>query len=60
MLSPAIAALQQTTAPMRIAATGPAGLPWPSINSSRSDALRMVAMVTPLMGLFDEPTRPAM
>ena len=31
----------------------------PRIQSSNSDMLRIVAIVTPEMGLFDDPTRPA-
>ena len=59
MLSPAIAAAQQTTLPMIIAAAGPFSVPSP-ISSSSSDDTSTVAIVTPDMGLLDEPTRPAM
>ena len=42
-----------------IAATGPIGESLPSRNTSTTDAKRMVAMVMPDTGLFDDPTRPA-
>ena len=60
MLSPAMAAAQATTAPMNIADAGPIGLSEPSMASSSRAAVRIVAMVTPEIGLLDEPTRPAM
>ena len=53
-------AAQQTTEPIMIAATGPSGAPCPISSSSNSDANRIVQMVMPETGLFDEPTRPAM
>jgi hypothetical protein len=59
-LSPATAAAQHTTAPIMIAATGPSFEPLPSSTISISDANRIVAIVIPETGLFDEPTRPAM
>ena len=43
-----------------IAATGPSFEPLPSSTISISDANRIVAIVMPETGLFDEPTRPAM
>ncbi len=59
-LSPAIEAAQHTTAPIMIVATGPAAASRPSIIVRMSAANRIVQMVMPLTGLFDEPTRPAM
>ena len=59
-LSPATAAAEQVTAPIRIAATGPTSEPRPRKASSTSDENRIVEMVIPETGLFDEPTRPAM
>src|SRR6185369_7130317 len=58
--SPATAAAQHTTAPIMIAATGPSADLLPSSTISISDANRIVAMVMPETGLFEEPTRPAM
>src|SRR5262245_35549527 len=58
-LSPAIAAPQHTTAPIKIAEAGPAGLPFPRTASSKREEQRIVAIVTPEMGLFEEPTTPA-
>src|SRR5258708_7817916 len=58
-LSPPIAAAQHTTPPIRIAAIGPAGLLSPTPSSSNADA-RLVEIVMPETGWFDEPTRPAM
>ena len=43
-----------------IAATGPIFESLPSSTISISEANRIVAMVMPETGLFDEPTRPAM
>ena len=54
-----MAAAQQITAPIRIAATGPVSA-WPSRKSSNSAENRMVAMVIPDTGLFEDPTRPDM
>ena len=59
-LSPATAAAQQVTAPIMIAATGPTVEPLPMIASSTSEANRIVEIVMPETGLFEEPTRPAM
>ena len=59
MLSPPIAAAQHTTPPIRIAATGPAGLSMPRPRR-RSDEIRIVEIVMPETGLFEDPTRPAM
>ncbi len=60
-LSPATAAAQQTTAPIMIAAIGPSGAAAARAAAiSTSDANRIVAIVMPDTGLFDEPTRPAM
>jgi hypothetical protein len=53
-------AAQQTTAPIMIAATGPSGVAAPISTSSTSDANRIVQIVMPETGLFDEPTSPAM
>src|SRR5215207_2927019 len=58
-LSPPIAAAQHTTPPIRIAAGGPASGPRPR-RSRRPAETRIVEIVMPEMGLFDEPTRPAM
>src|SRR6187549_1075090 len=58
-LSPPIAAAQQTTPPIRIAAIGPALESRPMPSSSVA-ATRIVEIVMPETGLFDEPTRPAM
>jgi hypothetical protein len=60
MLSPAIAAAQHTTLPMIIAAAGPFEAPLPIKSTSRSAETKTVAIVTPDIGLFDEPTNPAM
>ena len=43
-----------------IAATGPIAESLPRKPSSTSEANRIVAIVMPDTGLFDEPTRPAM
>ena len=59
-LSPAIEAAQQTTAPIMMVATGPAAAFRPSSSVRISAANRIVQMVMPDTGLFDEPTRPAM
>jgi hypothetical protein len=53
-------AAQHTTEPIMIAATGPSAAPRPISTTSSSDANRIVQMVMPETGLFDEPTRPAM
>ena len=53
-------AAQQTTAPIITAATGPISLSGPIMSSSITAENRMVAMVMPDTGLFEEPTRPAM
>ena len=47
-------------APIMIAATGPTALPRPISPSNTTAANKIVAMVMPDTGLFDEPTRPAM
>ncbi len=85
MTSPAMAAAQQTTAPMMTAAAGPFWAPTripatktalhhshrpvpfgppisiaPISRHSNNAETRTVEMVTPEIGLFDEPTRPAM
>ena len=59
MLSPAIAAALATTAPIMMAAAGPIAAP-PVIHNSNSEANSIVAIVTPEIELFDEPTSPAM
>ena len=59
-LSPATAAAQQTTAPIMIAAIGAEGEPRPRSKTSTSEANKIVAIVMPETGLFDEPTMPAM
>src|SRR5262245_64585794 len=58
-LSPPIAAAQHTTPPISTAAIGPAGVSRPRPSSSSADT-RIVEIVMPDTGLFDEPTRPAM
>ena len=58
-MSPEIAAAQATTAPTKIAAAGPTALSAPSSANRRRDVNSKVAIVTPEIGLFDEPTRPA-
>src|SRR5438477_744991 len=58
-LSPPIAAAQHTTPPIRIAATGPAGLSRPRARSNNAET-RMVEIVIPGTGLLEEPTSPAM
>jgi hypothetical protein len=60
MLSPAIAAAQHTTAPMSIAAAGPDGFPLPRSTNRSREEVRIVAIVTPEIGLLDDPTTPAM
>ena len=59
-LSPPMQAAQHTTAPIMIAATGPSAAPLPISSRSSSDANRIVQIVMPETGLFEEPTRPAM
>ena len=59
-MSPEIAAAQATTAPTKMAAAGPTALSLPSRASNKSEVKSSVAMVTPEIGLFDEPTNPAM
>src|ERR1700692_3749701 len=59
-LYPATAAALHTTAPMNTTATAPiADLP-PTIHMRTREANRMVQIVMPETGLFDDPTRPAM
>ena len=53
-------AAQQTTAPIMIAATGPRAAVRPISSISITEANRIVQIVMPETGLFDEPTRPAM
>src|SRR5690606_27231362 len=53
-------AAQQTTAPIMIAATGPIVASAPISTTSTPAENRIVAMVIPDTGLFEEPTRPAM
>ena len=53
-------AAQQTTAPIMIAATGPSAALRPISSISTTAANRIVQMVMPETGLFEEPTRPAM
>ena len=50
-----MAAAQQTTLPMIIAAGGPFVAPLPIKNTSRSAETKTVAIVTPDMGLLDDP-----
>ncbi len=59
-MSAPIAAAQQTTAPTMIAAAGPLFAPGPMSASNSNDVSRIVAIVIPDTGLFDEPTSPAM
>src|SRR5690625_6319618 len=68
MLSPAMAAAQHTAAPTRmavaaalVAATPPTAksIGVPSSTSRISDIVRIVAIVTPEIGLLDETTSPA-
>ena len=59
-LSPATAAALQTTAPMSTTATAPIEELPPTIHISTSEANKMVQMVMPDTGLFEDPTRPAM
>ena len=51
---------QHTTAPIMIVATGPREEWGPMSNNSTNAENRMVEMVIPETGLFEEPTRPAM
>ena len=60
MLSPAIAAAHATVAPIKMAAAGPTKLCVPSSTTSSREEVRIVAIVTPEMGLLEEPTSPAM
>ena len=60
MLSPPIAAAQQTTAPTIIAPAAPTPEPVPNNANNSMDEKRIVAIVTPEMGLFEDPTTPAM
>jgi hypothetical protein len=55
-----MAAAQQTTAPIIIAAGAPTLEFSPRSNRRRRDENRIVAIVTPEIGLLDEPTIPAM
>ena len=55
-----MAAAQHTTAPTMMAPAAPTSEPVPSKANSRRDENRIVAMVTPEMGLLDDPTTPAM
>jgi len=55
-----MAAAQQTTLPMMTAAAGPLAAPLPIIRHNRRDETSTVEMVTPEIGLLDEPTMPAM
>ena len=59
MVSPEMAAAQATTAPTKMAAAGPTALSAPSNTSNSAEVNNRVAMVTPDIGLFDEPTNPA-
>ena len=59
-LSPPMAAAQHTTAPIIIALAAPSGDPAPRMINNSKDENRIVAMVTPETGLFDDPTMPAM
>ena len=58
-LSPPIAAAQHTTAPTITALAAPTPEPVPKSANSSRDAKRIVAIVTPETGLFDDPTTPA-
>ena len=58
-MSPPIDAAQHTTAPINIAAAAPLTEPAPNKVSSKSEENKIVAIVTPDIGLFDEPTTPA-
>ncbi len=59
-LSPPIDAAQHTTAPINIAAAAPLTEPVPNKASNKSEENKIVAIVTPEIGLLDEPTTPAM
>src|SRR6202035_3624799 len=59
-LSPATAAALHTTAPMNTTATAPMEEFPPTIHMRTSEANRMVQIVMPETGLFDDPTSPAM
>ena len=59
ILSPPMAAAQQTTAPTIMAPAAPTSEPVPSIANNSNDENNIVAMVTPEIGLLDEPTTPA-
>ena len=54
-----MAAAQHTTAPINIAAAGPFSESLPSINTKISEAVSIVAIVTPEIGLLELPTNPA-
>ena len=54
-----MAAAQHTTAPIMIAAEAPTSESLPKRDKSKRDEKRIVAMVTPEIGLLDEPTIPA-
>src|SRR6202046_4114187 len=58
-LSPATAAALHTTAPMNTTATAPIEDLPPTIHMSTSEANRMVQIVMPETGLFEDPTSPA-
>ena len=55
-----MAAAQQTTAPTMIALAAPTPDPVPNNANNSRDVNRMVAIVTPEIGLLEEPTTPAM
>ena len=58
-MSPPIAAAQQTTAPTIIALAAPTPDPVPKSANNKIEVKRIVAIVTPEIGLFDDPTTPA-
>ena len=54
-----MAAAQQTTAPTIMALAAPTPDPVPRIANNNREVNKIVAMVTPEIGLLDEPTTPA-
>ena len=54
-----MAAAQQTTAPINMAAAGPFSESEPKMTTSIKEAVKIVAIVTPDIGLLELPTRPA-
>jgi hypothetical protein len=58
-LSPPIAAAQHTTAPIRMAAAAPSDDSVLKNVTINNELNKIVAIVTPDIGLFDDPTTPA-